>query len=131
MEEGQVFYSTGHRKTATARVWLKPGKGDLRVNAKPFEEYSSQTRVKETVLAPLRLTGTISNFDLVATVEGGGPICQAEALRHGVARALLSFNEELRLPLKKAGWLTRDPRVKERKKWGHKRARRGFQFSKR
>jgi small subunit ribosomal protein S9 len=131
MQESNSFYGTGHRKSATARVWLKPGSGVYVVNHKPFDTYASYSRIRETILSPLKLTGLADGLDMVATVEGGGPFSQSEALRHGIAKALLQFNEELRLPLKKAGWLTRDPRVKERKKWGHKRARRGFQFSKR
>lgn len=131
MRESRSFYGTGLRKSAVARVWLKPGNGVFIVNRKPFDAYASHGRIRATILSPLKLTGLADGFDMLATVQGGGPFSQADALRHGVAKALLQFNDELRLPLKKAGWLTRDPRVKERKKWGHKRARRGFQFSKR
>ena len=131
MQETQSFYGTGHRKSAIARVWLKPGKGASTINRRSLESYAPYPRVKDTILSPLKLTGLADAFDLMATVQGGGTFSQADALRHGIAKALLGFSEDLRLPLKKAGWLTRDPRVKERKKWGHKRARRGFQFSKR
>lgn len=131
MQEAQSFYGTGHRKSATARVWLRPGSGTFTINRKPLDRYACYGRIKDTILSPLKLTGLLDGFDLMATVDGGGSFSQGEAIRHGIAKALLEFNEELRLPLKKAGWLTRDPRVKERKKWGHKRARRGFQFSKR
>ena len=131
MQESGVLYGTGHRKTAVARVWLKPGKGDFTINRKPFDQYASYGRIKETILSPLKTAGVVDSLDMFATVEGGGPFSQSEALRHGIAKALLQLNEDLRTDLKRAGWLTRDPRAKERKKWGHKRARRGFQFSKR
>jgi len=131
MQESQHFYGTGRRKSAVARVWLKPGSGNFTINRQPFDDYASHGRIRETILSPLKLTGLTDGLDLFATVQGGGSFSQADALRHGIAKALLEVNDEFRLPLKKAGWLTRDPRVKERKKWGHKRARRGFQFSKR
>lgn len=131
MQESPSFYGTGHRKSAVARVWLKPGSGNFTINRKPFDDFASYARIRDTILSPLKLTGLADRLDLTATVQGGGPFSQAEAIRHGIAKALLQVNDDLRLPLKKAGWLTRDPRVKERKKWGHKRARRGFQFSKR
>ena len=131
MQESQSFYGTGRRKTAVARVWLKPGTGTFTVNYRSFDEYATYGRIRDTILAPLKRTGLDDSLDLFATVKGGGPFSQADALRPGIAKALLEVTEEFRLPLKRAGWLTRDPRAKERKKWGHKRARRGFQFSKR
>lgn len=131
MAEEKVYYGTGHRKTAIARVWLKPGQGRVQVNGQEARDYFGQEKLFRVVLRPLVLTGHEGTFDIVAQAKGGGVIAQADAIRHGVARALLGVSEELRLPLKRAGYLTRDPRVKERKKWGHKRARRGFQFSKR
>ena len=131
MAEERTYYGTGHRKTAIARVWLKPGEGRVQVNGRDALEYFGQDKLLRATLQPLVLTGYERQFDVVAHAKGGGNTAQAEAVRHGVARALLEVNEELRLPLKRAGLLTRDPRVKERKKWGHKRARRGFQFTKR
>ncbi len=131
MAEEKIYYGSGHRKTAIARVWLKPGQGRLQVNGQEAREYFGQEKLYRVALQPLTLTGHEGDFDVVAQAKGGGASSQADAIRHGVARALLGFSEELRLPLKRAGCLTRDPRVKERKKWGHKRARRGFQFSKR
>lgn len=125
------YYGTGHRKTSVARVWLKPGSGQFVVNDKPLAQYLAQEILVGVVNEPLQLTETAGTFDIMATAEGGGVVGQAGALRHGVAKALLEYNPELRVTLKKAGFLTRDPRMKERKKWGHKRARRGFQFSKR
>jgi len=131
VSEEKTYYGTGHRKTAIARVWLKPGQGRLQVNGREGGEYFRLEKLLRTALQPLELTGNLGSFDVVAQAKGGGVVAQAEAVRHGVARALLGFSEELRLPLKRAGYLTRDPRVKERKKWGRKRARRGFQFTKR
>ncbi|WP_022852729.1 30S ribosomal protein S9 [Thermodesulfatator atlanticus] len=126
------FYATGKRKTAIARVWLIPGSGNFRVNNKDFDEYFSDTVVaRHVVEQPFNITGTAGKFDIVCTVKGGGKSAQAEAIRHGVARALIVYNEELRPSLKKAGFLTRDARVKERKKYGLRGARRGQQYSKR
>lgn len=131
MAAGQRYYGTGHRKSSIARVWLKPGTGQIQVNERELGAYLSQPALAGIVRAPLEATGLTEQFDVWATAEGGGVVGQAGALRHGIARALLEYNPELRVTLKRAGLLTRDPRVKERKKWGHKRARRGFQFSKR
>ncbi len=128
---GQRYYGTGHRKSAIARVWLKPGTGQIQVNDKDLGAYLCQPSLVGMVRAPLEAAGVTEQFDVWATAEGGGVVGQAGALRHGIARALLMYNPELRVTLKRAGLLTRDSRVKERKKWGHKRARRGFQFSKR
>lgn len=131
MAAGQRYYGTGHRKSAVARVWLKPGSGQIQVNEKEIQTYLPQAALVGMVRAPLEAAGVATQFDVWATAEGGGVVGQAGALRHGIARALLEYDPELRVTLKRAGLLTRDPRVKERKKWGHKRARRGFQFSKR
>ncbi len=126
------FYATGKRKTAIARVWLAPGSGQFFVNKKPFDEYFGDTIVaRHIVEQPFNITGTLGKFDIYCTVEGGGKSAQAEAIRHGISKALVLFNEELRPSLKKAGFLTRDSRVKERKKYGLRGARRGQQYSKR
>ncbi len=126
------FYATGKRKTAIARVWIMPGNGQYRVNDRDFDEYFADTIVaRHVVEQPFNVTGTLGKFDIICTVKGGGKSAQAEAIRHGVARALVIYNEELRPSLKKAGFLTRDARVKERKKYGLRGARRGQQYSKR
>lgn len=129
--KGEIrFYATGRRKEAVARVWLIPGgTGQVIVNGQPL--WDSRISLVEEVLAPLRVTNTLGLFDVYATVRGGGLHGQAGALRHGIARALVVWNEELRPLLRRYGLLTRDPRAKERKKYGRKRARRGFQFRKR
>jgi small subunit ribosomal protein S9 len=133
MPKGQIrFYATGRRKEAIARVWLIPGgTGQVTVNGRPLLDYVTRLSLAEEVLTPLRVTNTLGLFDVWATVRGGGLHGQAGALRHGIARALVVWNEEMRPLLRKYGLLTRDPRAKERKKYGHKRARRGFQFRKR
>jgi small subunit ribosomal protein S9 len=125
------YYGTGRRKTSTARVHLRQGSGDIVVNHRKFDEYFPNEVLKMIIRQPLSLTETNGHFDIVVTVDGGGPSGQAGAIRHGISRALLSFNAELRKRLKKAGLLTRDPRMKERKKYGQKGARARFQFSKR
>ncbi len=131
-ENKERFYATGKRKTAIARVWIMPGSGKYRVNDKDFDEYFADTIVaRHVVEQPFNVTGTLGKFDIICTVKGGGKSAQAEAIRHGVARALVAYNEELRPSLKKAGFLTRDARVKERKKYGLRGARRGQQYSKR
>ncbi len=131
-EAKKRFYATGKRKTAIARVWITPGSGQFIVNKKPFDEYFSDNIVaRHVVEMPFNLTGTLGKFDIYCTVEGGGKSAQAEAIRHGISKALVLFNEELRPSLKKAGFLTRDARVKERKKYGLRGARRGQQYSKR
>ncbi|MCK5226843.1 MAG: 30S ribosomal protein S9 [Desulfobulbaceae bacterium] len=127
----QRLYATGKRKTAIARVWLKPGEGTIQVNKKSMDEYFGGLLGKQAVEKPFQLTDTIGKFDVYATVKGGGKSAQSEALRHGISKALLEVDSEYRLTLKKAGLLTRDPRVKERKKYGKKGARASFQFSKR
>jgi small subunit ribosomal protein S9 len=125
------YYGTGRRKTSTARVFLRPGQGKLQVNGRDIEHYFSRDTLKMLVKQPLALTETAEKFDIMATVEGGGGSGQAGAIRHGISRALLEFNGELRERLKSAGFLTRDPRKKERKKYGQPGARKRFQFSKR
>ncbi|HEX6185967.1 MAG TPA: 30S ribosomal protein S9 [Pyrinomonadaceae bacterium] len=125
------YYGTGRRKTATARVYLRPGTGEIRVNRKTFEEYFPNQALRMVIRQPLTLTDTASKFDIIVNVAGGGPAGQAGALRHGITRALMEFNADLRPALKDAGLVTRDPRAKERKKYGQKGARKRFQFSKR
>ncbi len=124
-------YGTGRRKSAVARVRLLPGKGDILINGKKLDDYFGLEIVKREVKRPLMITGTEGKFDVVARVHGGGTTGQAGALRHGISRALIQADPELRATLKKAGFLTRDPRMKERKKYGLKKARKASQFSKR
>ncbi|HVR43334.1 MAG TPA: 30S ribosomal protein S9 [Thermoanaerobaculia bacterium] len=125
------YYGTGRRKCSTARVRLRQGSGKIVVNRRGFDEYFPNEVLKMVIRQPLSLTETADHFDIVVRVDGGGPSGQAGAIRHGISRALLSFNAELRKRLKKAGLLTRDPRMKERKKYGQRGARARFQFSKR
>jgi small subunit ribosomal protein S9 len=125
------YYGTGRRKTASARVFLRPGAGEVEVNGRSLDEYFPNDIHKMIIKQPLQLTETVDKFDLFVTVEGGGASGQAGAVRHGISRALLDYNVELRDRLKSAGLLTRDPRKKERKKFGQKGARARFQFSKR
>jgi len=124
-------YGTGRLKTATARVFLRPGTGNVKVNNKTLEQYFFDETHRMIVKQPLQASDTLSKFDLVVSVEGGGMRGQAGAVQHGIARALIDFSAELRQVLKKAGFLTRDPRMKERKKYGQPGARKRFQFSKR
>ncbi|MFW5649436.1 MAG: 30S ribosomal protein S9 [Candidatus Alkaliphilus sp. MAG34] len=126
-----AYRGTGRRKKSIARVRLVPGEGNIIINDRDIEEYFKYETLKRDVKAPLTLTETSSKFDVIAKVEGGGYTGQAGALRHGIARALTEFDEGLRGALKKAGFLTRDARAKERKKYGLKGARRSPQFSKR
>jgi small subunit ribosomal protein S9 len=125
------YYGTGRRKTSTARVHLRQGSGAITVNHRSLDEYFGNDVLKMIIKQPLSLTETTDKFDIVVTVDGGGPSGQAGAIRHGISRALQIFNMDLRKRLKKAGLLTRDPRMKERKKYGQKGARARFQFSKR
>jgi small subunit ribosomal protein S9 len=125
------YYGTGRRKTSTARVYLRPGTGEFKINRKTFEEYFPNQALRMIIRQPLTLTDTVSKFDIVVNVAGGGPAGQAGAVRHGITRALMEFNADLRPALKDAGLVTRDPRAKERKKYGQKGARKRFQFSKR
>jgi small subunit ribosomal protein S9 len=125
------YYGTGRRKTSTARVYLRPGAGEVKVNKKPFEQYFPNETLRMIIRQPLQLTETANKFDILVNVIGGGPAGQAGAIRHGITRALMEFNADLRPTLKHAGLVTRDPRIKERKKYGQKGARKRFQFSKR
>jgi small subunit ribosomal protein S9 len=125
-------YATGRRKNATARVWLSPGKGQFTVNGKPMDEYFDRETLKMSAMQPFDITETRGQFDILATVSGGGISGQAGALRHGISRALAEFDiEKYRPKLKSAGFLTRDPRMVERKKFGLHKARKRPQFSKR
>jgi small subunit ribosomal protein S9 len=124
-------YGTGRRKTATARVFLRPGSGVMTVNGRALDDYFPNEVLKMVIKQPLHLTETAEQFDILVTVEGGGSAGQAGAIRHGITRALMEHNHELRDRLKSAGLVTRDPRKKERKKYGQKGARARFQFSKR
>jgi small subunit ribosomal protein S9 len=125
------YYGTGRRKTAVARVYLRPGAGKITVNRRDFDEYFPNQVLKMVIRQPLLLTETADKFDIHVNVNGGGSTGQAGAIRHGIARALLEYNAELRPRLKSAGFLTRDPRKVERKKYGQPKARKRFQFSKR
>ena len=131
-ETTPYFYGTGRRKKSISRVRLYPnGSGNITINGRDIDDYFGLDTLKLITRQPLELTGTVGSFDVICTVTGGGVTGQAGALRHGIARALLQYNDELRTPLKKAGYLTRDPRMTERKKYGLKKARRAPQFSKR
>jgi len=125
------YYGTGRRKTSTARVYLRPGTGTITVNKREFNAYFPNEALQMIIQQPLRLTETAEKFDILVNVDGGGTAGQAGAVRHGITRALMEFNADLRGALKKAGLVTRDPRQKERKKYGQKGARKRFQFSKR
>ena len=131
MAEQVQYYGTGRRKSAIARVFLRPGSGEVKVNGKPFETYFVTEQQRVSAKRPLALTETTATFDVVTRVTGGGVNAQADAVKMGIARALLEFNVELRKTLKSDGLLTRDARAKERKKYGQKGARKRFQFSKR
>ncbi|BCW92917.1 MAG: 30S ribosomal protein S9 [Acidobacteriota bacterium] len=125
------YYGTGRRKTATARVYLRPGTGKITVNKRDFDDYFPSRTLKMIIKQPLLITETADKFDIYVNVAGGGISGQAGAIRHGLSRALVEFNPELRPRLKAAGFLTRDAREVERKKYGQRKARRRFQFSKR
>ena len=125
------FYATGKRKTSVARVWMKPGSGSIVVNQKPIDEYFGRETSKMVVHQPLELTRNVGKFDIFVSVCGGGPSGQAGAIKHGITKALMEADGSLRDALKKAGFITRDSRIKERKKYGKRSARRSFQFSKR
>jgi small subunit ribosomal protein S9 len=127
----KVFYATGRRKTSAARVFLKPGSGQLKINGLPANDYLRTDSSRMIILQPLETAGLLSNVDADITVKGGGESGQAGAIRHGLARALVAFDETMRGVLKKAGMLTRDSRMVERKKYGRAGARRRFQYSKR
>jgi small subunit ribosomal protein S9 len=125
------FYATGKRKTSVARVWMKPGNGNIVVNQKSIDDYFGRETSKMVIRQPLELTGNVGKFDIFVNVCGGGPSGQAGAIKHGITKALLEADIDLRGALKKAGFITRDSRIKERKKYGKRSARRSFQFSKR
>ena len=131
MAETIQNYGTGRRKSATARVFIKPGTGEIIVNKRKLEDYFDNEVHRMVIRQPLHLTDTAGKFDILVNVDGGGKAGQAGAVRHGVTRALVEFNPEFRTRLKRAGFVTRDPRAKERKKYGQKGARKRFQFSKR
>jgi small subunit ribosomal protein S9 len=127
----KVITATGRRKTAVARVFLTQGKGDITINDRPLEGYFGRETARMIVLQPFEVTQTKGNFDIEVNVKGGGSSGQAGAIRHGITRALMAVNPELRAPLKKAGFVTRDPRAVERKKYGRHKARKRAQYSKR
>jgi small subunit ribosomal protein S9 len=125
------FYSTGRRKTSVARVYMKPGEGRILINKKDADEYLMRETLKMIIMQPFEVTGTTGQFDVSVNVNGGGVSGQAGAIKHGISRALLKVSDDYRKPLKKAGYLTRDAREVERKKYGQRGARARFQFSKR
>ncbi len=127
----QLIHAVGKRKTSVARIWMKPGTGRITINNRPMEEYLTRETDRVLVLEPLKITETEGRFDIKVNVRGGGISGQAGAVRHGISRALVTLDAELREPLKKGGFLTRDPRMKERKKYGQRGARARFQYSKR
>ena len=129
-EHGRA-YATGKRKNSVARVWIKPGSGKITVNGKPVEEYFTRATLRMILMQPLQAAQRETQYDVMCTVSGGGLSGQAGAVRHGIARALVNYEPALRPVLKKGGFLTRDARVVERKKYGKRKARRSFQFSKR
>ena len=131
MNQENIYYATGRRKTAISRTWITPGSGEIIINNRPVDEYFPIEATREEMIQPFKITNTLGSYDVKATVVGGGIAGQAGAVRHGITRALVSVNPDFRLSLKKAGFIKRDPRVKERKKYGQKGARARFQFSKR
>ena len=131
MEQENTFYATGRRKTAIARTWIMPGSGEIVINNRSVEDYFPIETIRADMIQPFKITNTYGSYDVKATVVGGGVAGQADAVRHGITRALVSVNPDYRLALKKAGFIKRDPRVKERKKYGQQGARARFQFSKR
>jgi small subunit ribosomal protein S9 len=131
MNTENIHYATGRRKTSIAKTWLKPGSGEIIINNQPIEDYFKIYTAKTVVKQPLVLTSTLDSYDVRVRVVGGGTSGQAGAIRHGITRALASANPELRQQLKRAGFIKRDDRMKERKKYGQRGARARFQFSKR
>ena len=131
MQKENIYYATGKRKTAISRTWLTPGSGEITINNRTAEDYFPIESLRTQMLEPLKLTNTLGSFDIKARVQGGGLSGQVEAVRHGITKALIDSDPDLRLTLKKAGFVKRDPRVKERKKYGQRGARARFQFSKR
>lgn len=131
MVQKNSYYATGKRKNAIAKTWIAPGNGVITINGRTLEDYFKVYTAKTIITQPLSLTNNLEKFDITIKVAGGGIIGQAGAIRHGITKALIGFDSELRTVLKKAGFVRRDPREKERKKYGHKGARARFQFSKR
>ena len=131
MDKENIYYATGRRKTSIARTWLKPGKGEITINNRNADEYFKLDTARAAILQPLVLTNTQDSYDIKVTVFGGGISGQAGAIRHGITRALVAVNPDFRQALKRAGFVKRDPRAKERKKYGQRGARARFQFSKR
>lgn len=131
MEKKEIYYATGKRKTAIARTWLTPGSGQITVNGRPMDEYFPVPNMQLKLSQPFEITNTVGSYDVRVRVIGGGVSGQAGAVRHGITKALVLLDPDLRQVLKKAGFVKRDPRVKERKKYGQKGARARFQFSKR
>ena len=131
MNKENIYYATGKRKTAIARTWLKPGKGEIIINNRSANDYFLIQSAQMTMMQPLVLTNSVGSYDIKVHVLGGGIACQAGAIRHGITKALIDMDPDLRQILKKAGFVKRDARVKERKKYGQKGARARFQFSKR
>jgi len=131
MPKENFYYATGKRKNAIARTWLEPGTGEITINNRPVEDYFPIETMRIDLVAPFKLTNTIDGYNVKANVHGGGISGQAGAVRHGITKALILADPDLRMSLKKAGFVKRDPRVKERKKYGQKGARARFQFSKR
>lgn len=126
-----IYHGVGKRKTSIARVWIKPGTGKIEINGRSIDDYIPRESLKALLFEPLELTGKVGEFDIKVNVKGGGISSQADAIRYGIAKALIAYNPELRPVLKKAGLLTRDARIVERKKYGRHKARRGFQWRKR
>ena len=131
MQKENIYYATGKRKSAIARTWLTPGDGEITINNRPVEAYFPVETLRTELMEPFKLTNTAGSFNVKVSVKGGGIAGQAGAVRHGITKALILTDADLRIPLKKAGFVKRDPRVKERKKYGQKGARARFQFSKR
>jgi small subunit ribosomal protein S9 len=127
----EIYHAVGKRKTSIARIWIKPGKGQILINNRALDDYITKESSREVIRQPLELTETLHKYDITINVKGGGVSGQAGAIRHGISRALIDVNPEYRLVLKKADLLTRDPRMKERKKYGQPGARARFQYSKR
>jgi small subunit ribosomal protein S9 len=131
MEKEKIYYATGKRKTAIARTWLKPGSGQIIINNRPVEEYFPTETMRAKLTEPFKITNTLDSFNVEVNVKGGGISGQVGAVRHGITKALIFADPDFRMPLKKAGFVKRDPRARERKKYGQKGARARFQFSKR
>ena len=129
--EKNAFYSTGRRKQAVARVWMMPGSGKISINHREIDDYFGRATSKMIIRQPLELTETTNRYDIFVNVSGGGLSGQADAIKHGITRSLMQINASFRPALKKSGFVTRDPRIKERKKYGQRGARARFQFSKR